>query len=348
MKRVFAAVTGVCVVVLAVSSISAAVPWAEEYIPAGAKAIAYVDVKGILESKLWAEISDEGKAHWFVEFRRKMKEELGIDLNNIRDCTAVLTFEDILHIGPENFAVIVRFKKAPNQEVILQNTPMRGSEPIETIGTTALYAGRRQGLAFPGARTVVFGNTDVVRTVLKQKASREVARLDEGLQAALDNVKPLYTAAAKGKTVIVRLDPKVIVEPVKKLVNKAQGLAGQAQSANNLRQIGIACIVYANDHDGKMPPNLETLLRDGYIRKGKILHSPRVAKHDPVSDYEYIGAGALINEMENRGRTVIAFEKLERVDAANLPNAVFADGHVELLTLAKYEKLLKILAARKR
>ncbi|MBN2513270.1 MAG: hypothetical protein JXB18_10060, partial [Sedimentisphaerales bacterium] len=57
-------------------------------------------------------------------------------------------------------------------------------------------------------------------------------------------------------------------------LSKTKNIAQRVVSGTNLKGIGIACILYANDHDDQFPPNLEILVKD-YDLAEKTLISPK-------------------------------------------------------------------------
>jgi prepilin-type processing-associated H-X9-DG protein len=107
---------------------------------------------------------------------------------------------------------------------------------------------------------------------------------------------------------------------------------------SNLKRIGLACIMYADDHNGVFPPNLEVLGEEGYIKKEgfpKLMKCP--AQEEDVG-YIYIGAGKSTKEVKNQSRTIIAYDKNPAHD--NGRNAVFMDGHAEWMPEERFQKLL--------
>lgn len=119
-------------------------------------------------------------------------------------------------------------------------------------------------------------------------------------------------------------------------LQRAREQATRVQSASNLRQIGQAVQIYANEHKGKFPPNLaETLTVDipaqAFInpRTGNALPPGLEGEElnnwvNESSDYVYVGAGKNFTATAD---VVIAYERPGSVsDGLNI---LFADGHVE-------------------
>ena len=59
---------------------------------------------------------------------------------------------------------------------------------------------------------------------------------------------------------------------------------------SNLRQIHVALQMYADDHSGWFPPDLE-MLRSGYLDDDPIYHCPARERKSEGTDYEYFGRG---------------------------------------------------------
>ena len=127
-------------------------------------------------------------------------------------------------------------------------------------------------------------------------------------------------------------------------VSKARGSARQVVAMNDLRQVGMGLMMYANDHQGKFPADLGQLVLNGYLAP-EVFISPRngnkkvpvdvaVAKPEVQatwvntnSDYVYIGAGLTANAPAG---TILAHEKAEGAPGGKI-SLLFSDAHVELL-----------------
>jgi len=73
-------------------------------------------------------------------------------------------------------------------------------------------------------------------------------------------------------------------------LGRARGGARRTQSRSNLRQIGLAIIIYANDHRGVGPKSLGELADGDYLtRKGaEVLRDPCVSNDQREGDSDYI------------------------------------------------------------
>ncbi len=117
--------------------------------------------------------------------------------------------------------------------------------------------------------------------------------------------------------------------------------AQQKASLNNLRQIGLGCLMYSGDHNGDFPTKvgylgLNMLIEQNYIQGGKVFIHPSDDARQPgeellpresATSYAYVGAG-LRDDHANATATPIAIQKPAADDRAIL--VLFMDGHVEL------------------
>jgi len=117
--------------------------------------------------------------------------------------------------------------------------------------------------------------------------------------------------------------------------------APRQTSAVNLRQIGLACVMYADDHDGKFPPNLQELAEKNYIRKPDILESPRKPADFDGPSYIYISGHNTSTPPDN----ILVYENPEF--CSDRINVLFMDSHVEAIKpdafLQKLEETYKWL-----
>jgi prepilin-type processing-associated H-X9-DG protein len=125
-------------------------------------------------------------------------------------------------------------------------------------------------------------------------------------------------------------------------LTKARAAADRVKSASDMRQIGQAIMLYANDNKGAYPPDLGTLVKTEQITpqtfvdptSGTAPPPANLTGDDAVnwvnanSDYEYTGAGKTSSADAN---TVILYEKSD--NGGDGKNVLFADGHVEFMTL---------------
>lgn len=120
-------------------------------------------------------------------------------------------------------------------------------------------------------------------------------------------------------------------------LNRARETANRVKCASNLRQIGLGCIMYSNEHKGAYPPNLGTLLKEEDLTAA-VFVCPSDSTTVPAlpldqlpdwvnanSDYIYVGAGL---KQGADPTTIVAYEK-ETAHNGDGMNILYADGHVE-------------------
>jgi prepilin-type processing-associated H-X9-DG protein len=134
---------------------------------------------------------------------------------------------------------------------------------------------------------------------------------------------------------------------------KAMESANRVKSASNLRQIGMGCIMYANDNGGRLPDDLGRLVTKQYLPTSVLIGATGHAARPPAgvepqpsaawvnehSDFVYVGAG---KDMKQMGPDkILAHEKMEIAAREHGMNILFGDGHVEWFNLPEAQRLLK-------
>ena len=114
---------------------------------------------------------------------------------------------------------------------------------------------------------------------------------------------------------------------------------------SNVKQLGLALVLYANDHDDRFPDRDQWMDAAGEYAKGpQIFHCPEVAKRDAWNRFGYSFDAALsrqqtfkfdeqaaplvydsVNEARNASDRFNSLPKPGRHDGAN--NIVFTDAH---------------------
>jgi len=140
-------------------------------------------------------------------------------------------------------------------------------------------------------------------------------------------------------TVDIALPKEHLTEIVSAFVQPALGRArNQAKrvvSLNNLKQIALSCNLYADEHEGKFPDNLQKLYP--YHRNPKLFESP--LKPKGFDGPSYIFVAGLKARMRDSSRIIIFYENpafcSDRICAA------FMDGHVEAMKPARFLQRLE-------
>lgn len=146
-----------------------------------------------------------------------------------------------------------------------------------------------------------------------------------------------------GEQALVTTAAPVLAGVALPAITKARHQATAVAGMNNLRQIGLAAIMYAQDKQDQLPPDLGSLL--------PYLHAPQVfiaparmstvqipSKQEELaawvnqnSDYVYLGAAlGKLGAIPNTAQTVLAHEKFEMAQNG-LIQVLYVDGHVERL-----------------
>ena len=61
--------------------------------------------------------------------------------------------------------------------------------------------------------------------------------------------------------------------------------AKQTACMSNLKQIFLTIVMYRNDHDDRLPPDLKTLVDRKYLTNRKVLHCPSATPREDGIDY---------------------------------------------------------------
>ncbi len=115
---------------------------------------------------------------------------------------------------------------------------------------------------------------------------------------------------------------------------KTREQAQKTVSASNLRQIGMALLTYAHDNADKYPPDLETLVKEGYL-PAKTLTCPHAPKDFPGIHYIYITGQKTVMPPDN----VLVYENPQLYTEG--VNVLFNDSHVALMKKEAFIEALK-------
>lgn len=131
-------------------------------------------------------------------------------------------------------------------------------------------------------------------------------------------------------------------------LNRAREQANRVKSASNLRQMGLAAIMYADQHHGKFPPDFATMLDQDLTpavfvnprsNSGPPPADPKAAREwvNEQTDYVWLGKGKAVTSVTPE--TVIAHENLN--DNPEGVNILFGDGHVEWMTIPEAQQAIE-------
>jgi prepilin-type processing-associated H-X9-DG protein len=159
--------------------------------------------------------------------------------------------------------------------------------------------------------------------------------------AAADGLKLLRPTLAGDRLTLSMDTPAAdrLFAALKPALEKARATAKATQSASNLRQIGMAVMMYANDNQGALPANFAALTPN-YLPTDEVFANPR----DPARGkqaYVYVKpAEAKLNDVKDASQRVLAYEAHDAFPPLGV-NVLFLDGHCELIAdEAAFKQLL--------
>jgi prepilin-type processing-associated H-X9-DG protein len=132
--------------------------------------------------------------------------------------------------------------------------------------------------------------------------------------------------------------------------------AGRVKCASNLRQVGLACLMYANDYKGQLPDTIDMVLTSQDLAPEVLVcpstdhtAAPGQTTQEQAANltpgkhlsYVYVGKGINTISARNAGATVVAYEPPgNHGDGANF---LFLDGNVEYLTAGVAQQIINDL-----
>jgi len=130
-------------------------------------------------------------------------------------------------------------------------------------------------------------------------------------------------------------------------VSRVRESARRATCKSNLRQIGLACHMWADDNNEKFPPDFASLVPT-YIDNPKVFGCPSVRGSGGVaagpddSDYTYVpGRDAALP-----GDFILAYDKHTDNHRGDGFNVLYCDAHVEWRRSAQLKEFNKLLDAQ--
>jgi prepilin-type processing-associated H-X9-DG protein len=144
---------------------------------------------------------------------------------------------------------------------------------------------------------------------------------------------------ADGATVHLVMPKPALEGFVGRLLAACRLEAGRSASADHLRKIGQAALLYQSAK-GTLPQRWSQLTDGGFITDAALFENPALAVHLPMGDYALVplwkeAAGG------NAWTKILAYETWPKDDPPPGLNALFADGHVEYLEQAQFQHLYR-------
>lgn len=137
-------------------------------------------------------------------------------------------------------------------------------------------------------------------------------------------------------------------------LQQARAQAETVATMSKLRQIGLALMVYANDHNNTLPDGLGALLAAGAIKDPRVFvgadgQVPETIVSGTVDQqvewvnkngsFTFVAGGKKLSDFGNPATDILAYEKPEANKTRATLSVLYADGHVESQARAKVEAL---------
>jgi prepilin-type processing-associated H-X9-DG protein len=130
----------------------------------------------------------------------------------------------------------------------------------------------------------------------------------------------LYVSAGSGSGILAVPAAAAVAASIGlPTVGRARHQARQVAGASNLRQLGVACIMYASNNDGRFPASLEELVERGQVT-ANALRSP--GRPPGAASYVYVAG----QTSASQGGNVLVYERPRGDGRVTI---CFLDGHVE-------------------
>ena len=156
------------------------------------------------------------------------------------------------------------------------------------------------------------------------------------LMPELDQVLKLLTPRKQGKRLLLQVDStaadSIINNFVAPSLLQVHAKATRYACGTNMSGIGKALLIYANDYNDQLPPDLETL-----ISKAEMPAKGLVCPATMLKD-SYIYRGATITTSDTPWMITV-YEKLSNHGGGR--NVLFLDSHVEWVSEERFQELIK-------
>jgi len=119
-------------------------------------------------------------------------------------------------------------------------------------------------------------------------------------------------------------------------LTQARSKARSVNCMGNLKQLGVAVFMCADENGGKLPEEREEMGK--YLGDGKVWHCPAKKKGGALvdTDYLYFGTGLKLADIRAPSSTVLMCDKPG--NHGKTINVLFADGHVEAVAFITIEE----------
>jgi len=218
----------------------------------------------------------------------------------------------VLTRGMMTGSVAVRLPPQPSVRVVIHSQDADAANAFAGLVRLVLLAGRDQ---------------------LPQEIANLLAALVRPPSPRVDGDRVIFTVDEKPLLSLVRQFPGG--------PRRGALAAYRVKSASNLRQLILACLIYANDHKNEFPDSLEEALK-GVDLPRDVMTNPSDPARKP--GYVYVKPPSL-KDLTHAERRVVAYEAFDKWDGGI--NVGFADGHAEFIAdQAVFVKLLNDAGAK--
>jgi prepilin-type processing-associated H-X9-DG protein len=151
--------------------------------------------------------------------------------------------------------------------------------------------------------------------------------------------EPFYRTTADGPMVRLAMSRQAVERLVDRLTASARLEADRAASAENLRAIGRAILIYVADKRA-FPQNWSALTKMKLLPDPKIFENPGRTEHLDTGDYELVPM-TRDSARRNPDLKVLAYEIWPRDARPPGLNVLMADGHVDYMEYETFEQLYR-------
>jgi hypothetical protein len=239
------------------------------------------------------------------------------------------------------------------QRVVEEMLAVLPREPFEVRGTTLV-----RGLRY--AYLDLSLETDIsLRFIIQSQdaASAEAMAnlIDRAMAFARDNrsikktigdglskLSALLRPHVKNNKLILQLNRKQLISlvqsalsPMSRTLRQAREIARRKTSMKNIRQIVMASLIWAEEHKGKFPPDLQTLVEANKLKPELLVNPlrPELGK----KGYVYLRPEVSVNKVDPM--RIVIYEAHEK--GCEGVSAGFADGHVEWMAYDRFREQLE-------
>jgi hypothetical protein len=122
---------------------------------------------------------------------------------------------------------------------------------------------------------------------------------------------------------------------------------------SNLKQAGLAMLMYQNDNGGEFPLTVQSLVSEGYAKDARIFACPSKASGDAVryddvdATMSYVYARPLKRAQDVAEAAPMMWDKnVHRTVQKRGANVLFEDGYVENMEVDELKRLVEKMASR--